>query len=157
MTLQERFDEKYQIVEPGGCWVWTGAMDKKGYGAFSYKGQNSKAHRVSWEIHHGPIPRGKGYHGTCVCHTCDNRLCVNPAHLFLGTMADNQRDMVEKGRCHSYGKPGEANGYSKLTQLQVKKIRRLGGNVFQREIARRFGVSQTQIQRILSREAWPHV
>lgn len=97
--LQKRFSEKYKVDESTGCWVWNACKDTKGYGLFqmgqrptgSYKA--SAAHRVSWQIHKGEIPKGMN-----VLHKCDNPPCVNPDHLFLGTQQDNTNDMIKKGR-----------------------------------------------------------
>ena len=81
-----------------GCWEWQGAISRAGYGFFSVNRKLRTAHRVSYEMCVGDIPEGTGYHGTCVMHICDNRRCVNPSHLRLGTQRDNLNDMVAKGR-----------------------------------------------------------
>lgn len=79
--------------EDTGCWEWQNSLDDWGYGIIRYNGAMRKVHRVSWELHNGPIPSG-----LLVCHHCDNTVCANPSHLFLGTNKDNRDDMVKKGR-----------------------------------------------------------
>ena len=106
------------------------------------------AHRVAYELANGPIPKGEGYHGTCVCHRCDNPGCVNPAHLFLGTSSDNAIDMTQKGRQHK----------AKLQVEQIAAIRHLGNEGhLHREIAERFGISREAISQVLRGERWGHV
>lgn len=97
-TPGERFDAKVDKSGPGGCWVWTGKRSREGYGRFSLDGRLVNAHRWSWERAVGPIPNG-----LLVCHHCDNPPCVNPEHLFVGTIQDNTRDMLAKGRGNTRG------------------------------------------------------
>ena len=152
MTLQERFDSKVIAIGAGCCWLWTGAVSTDGYGLIGRDstGRLVRAHRASWELHRGPIPKGEGYHGTCVCHHCDNRLCVNPEHLFLGSHADNVADATRKGRVAS----GESHHFAKLMNAQVAEIRALGGAMLQSEIADKFDVDPSLISKIANGKIW---
>ena len=150
-SLKERFWEKVIVKGPDVCWEWKGGCNNYGYGAFwSFHNKVEGAHRVSWKLHNGPIPRGM-----CVLHHCDNPLCVNPAHLFLGTKADNTKDMMLKGRQPAISMirhPGESNGRAKLTEKEVRIIR---GKLYSGSIlAREYGVSQSQICRIIKGNTW---
>lgn len=121
-----------------GCWEWEGGRNSRGYGTVWFNGAVVQAHRAAWELTNGPIPADDTYHGVCVCHSCDNPKCCNPQHLFLGSNADNMKDMARKGR-----------GRKKLTAEQIVEIRGLLLlKTSQREIARRFGVSQSIISNI---------
>lgn len=102
-----------------GCWNWTGATRTDGrYGILGLAGKFWLAHRAAWFLFKGKHPRAH-----CVCHTCDNGLCVNPSHLFLGTQGDNVRDMENKRRAKHPA--GEKHGRSKLSWKDVRKMRRL--------------------------------
>lgn len=158
MTLADRFWAKVDRRGPDECWLWTASVNSSGYGRIGLgkRGQGSiSAHRLSYELANGPIPDGEGYHGTCVLHRCDTPACVNPAHLFLGTQADNLTDAAEKGRMH----PGEAHGMARLTESQIREIRRLYKPyvVPRRVLAERFGVADTTIQAIIEQRSWAHV
>lgn len=130
------------------CWPWTGSK-VSGYGCVGWNGKIRKAHRVAWEITHSECPTGD------VLHTCDNPVCCNPNHLFLGTHADNMSDMVRKGR--SSRKFGEANGRAVLTSEQVRVIRATyaAGGISQQALANQFGVHQTAISKIVRHISWP--
>src|SRR3990167_10382249 len=116
---RERF---WKYVEKGeGCWEWIGSKEGiKGYGVLRLNNKNVRVHRFSYELHKGRIPKDNSYHGVCVLHTCDNPPCVNPKHLFLGSNADNIKDMVKKMR----NTLGEKNGMHKLKTEQVRQIRK---------------------------------
>lgn len=141
MTFQERFNAKYEIVEPGGCWVWMAAVNALGYGVFYDQRiqRNILARRVSWTIHSGSISEG-----LCVLHTCDVPPCVNPAYLWVGTNADNTADMLRKGRAAC----GASNGNTKLTSEEVAQIRQIGRSMAQCKIGMMFGVSGAHIANI---------
>lgn len=124
-----------------------GAIQSKGYGSVGIKpGKTALSHRVAFEIYNGEIP--KGMH---VLHRCDNRRCVNPAHLFLGTNNDNVRDMVQKGRQAN----GEKNGRSKLTYEQVDLIRKMHNTGYSSgKIAKVYGVCSSNIRNIVRGDYW---
>ncbi len=135
-TLAERFDAKFIAIGTGGCMIWTAATTSDGYGYIRAWGRMERAHRISWVMHKGPIPAGLQ-----VLHRCDNPLCVNPGHLFLGTHAENMRDMAKKGRAAS----GDVNGNTKLTDIEVAEIRTMAGKMLQREIAALYGVNKNHV------------
>jgi hypothetical protein len=146
-----RFWSKVAIHDAGECWEWQGPVSS-GYGNFSVGGKRSPdyrqwlAHRYSWVLSNGPIPEGMN-----VCHKCDNRLCVNPSHLFLGTTADNVADKVGKDRQAQ----GESSGGSKLTAKQIAEIVDLyNAGALQREIGSLKGITQASVSSVLRRETW---
>jgi hypothetical protein len=141
------------VLKTESCWLWTGAKNKDtGYGVFVVATKHlMSAHRFSWELHNGPIPEGKW-----VLHDCpggDNRACVNPSHLFLGTNTDNMRDASRKGTIQH----GETHCFAKLTDAQVLEIRNLLGSKSQRKIGDRFGVSASTIDDIGKGRTWRHL
>jgi hypothetical protein len=116
LPMEERFWRKVNKTE--GCWLWTDKPNAYGYGLINEFGKNGKrwfAHRYSWFLHNGEIPKSNNYHGTVVRHKCDNRLCVNPDHLELGTQKDNVRDMDARGRRVSNPKSGSDHWKRKRT------------------------------------------
>jgi hypothetical protein len=141
--MEERFWRKVNVRGPDECWEWTGERTKGGYGSFKMDGKRYGAHRLSYELHNGVHPGS-----LFVCHKCDNRACVNPAHLFLGTTADNMLDMVRKGRQDK-----------KLTDeqvIQIRLLRKAGASL--KAIAAKFGVTPmliSYIHRGLSRKHVP--
>lgn len=154
-NLQRRFWAKVKMGGPDECWLWKGCKNSSGYGQISRGGRPTLmlyVHRVSYQIHHGPIPEGKE-----VCHRCDVRLCVNPAHLFAGTRSDNMCDMLRKGR----GKPpkGMRNFKHKFTDDQVREIRRerREKGTHYRVFADRYGVELNTIWLMCQRKSWKHV
>lgn len=144
----KRFWDKVNIRDKDACWEWQAAT-AKGYGAIRIDGRLRGAHQVSWELHnHQTVPDGM-----FVLHECDNRSCVNPHHLFLGTHQDNMDDMYAKGR--RIAASGESSGSSKLTHSQVEQIRRLSPKHSRRELAHMFGVkAHATINKILSGKTW---
>ena len=145
MTPYEKLDARTDKSRgPGGCWLWT-ASTIRGYGQIRNGHKTLKAHRVAYERAYGPVPDGM-----CVCHRCDVPACVNPAHLFLGTYADNNQDRSQKGR--TARQRGEAHGMARLTEKQIAEIRSATGT--QRDIGLRFGISQSHVSNIRNGHNW---
>lgn len=153
-TLRERFETKYAIAA-SGCWEWTAYIDPHGYGRINIDHKSRSAHRVSYELHVGPIPRGEGYHGIEVMHKCDNRRCVNPDHLQAGTHQQNILDAVLKGRIVMKRRRGEEVGNARLTEADVLRIR--ADPRPQRAIARDFSLSFQHVNAIKVGKRWGHL
>lgn len=161
-TTAERFAAKVARGGADECWLWQGALNNFGYGKFGLSlgelGEPKKssivAHRVAWRLENGPIPTG-----LCVCHRCDNPRCVNPAHLFLGTKAENTRDMLAKGRDRQPLRRGIEVHNALLTDDRVREIRRMlaARTGTHRQIGALFGVRKSAISGIASGTSWSHV
>ena len=148
--LEQRFWEKVNRSSDG-CWEWIGGVVQgTGYGIFRIGRKVERSHRVSWELANGPIPNG-----LFVCHRCDNRICVNPSHLFLGTHSDNMADMASKGRSPN----GESHKDAKLSRDGVLCVRALWetGKLTKKAISELFCVDPSTISRVLSGGQWRHV
>lgn len=132
------------------CWPWLRPPTPgTGYGQARVAGRHLLAHRLAWSFTHGPVPLGM-----FVLHKCDVRLCVNPNHLFLGTQADNVRDMIAKGR----QAVGAATRSTPLTDALVREMRTLrAAGTPHRDLCNRFGVSEPTVSRICNRVTWRHV
>ncbi len=154
VTLRKRFESK--IRRTRGCWHWTASPGTAGYGQIGVGGRAGRpvgAHRVAWELYRGAIPDG-----LFVLHSCDNKLCVKPAHLFLGTQLDNIHDMMSKGRDVRNAPKGERAGLAKLTNQDVRRIRKLyATGRTQYELAEQFDVGQSTISSITRRQTWTHI
>lgn len=161
--LNDRFWTKVLVSDPNDCWEWLAVKNNKGYGMFRPGGLAEKrlAHRLSWEHHNRALKDGE-----CVLHSCDNPGCVNPAHLRVGSMKDNSRDCVERGRhkCVLPGTPpphykGEENPMAKMSDAIVKEYRaRLAnGTVSLRGLARESRLNVKTLSNMRDGKTWKHV
>jgi hypothetical protein len=149
-TAEERFDSRYSVA-PNGCWIWHGTISAgrrgMGYGELRVHSKITKAHRYSYMRFTGPIPEGR-----LICHHCDNPLCVNPAHLFVGTQQDNMDDMAAKGRNNQ--PRGERSGRTYLSNDDVLAIWKSKGRLWPREAARLYRASIATVANIRSGRTW---
>lgn len=151
LSAKERLNKFIKVNEENQCWIWTGGKNKKGYGSLSYNGKTTIAHRLSYELYIGQIPNEM-----LICHHCDTPSCINPGHLFLGTNLDNSNDKFSKGRNKS--SPGQRNGNSKLTDDQVRSIKKkLKNGVKVSDISKQYEVSETNISYIKKEKTWSHI
>lgn len=149
MNILNRFIEK--VEKTPTCWIWKGSKFTSGYGDLSFFPSERRAHRASWVIHYGKIP--KGLH---VLHKCDVKDCVNPEHLFLGTHRENMQDMVRKGRRPKIF--GTRHGMSKLTEKDILNIRALDKKSISRlEISKQFNITKENVGYIVRRVTWTHI
>ncbi len=152
-TIEERFWEKVDKRGSDECWLWT-ASSSQGYGRLWNGKRPEGAHRISFRIHGGEIPDGQH-----VLHRCDNPPCVNPAHLFVGTSADNMADKVAKGRLRVGSTSGESHPRALLSQLDVLSIREKAhlGSATWAQMAASLGVSVAAICDVVTRRSWAHL
>lgn len=144
-----RFWGRVDRTDLFGCWSWQGPRRPDGYGIASLGGQTTPAHRVAWILANGSIPAGR-----VLRHDCDNRACCNPAHLQLGTHAENIADKVSRGRQAK----GEGNGRAVLTVADVRAIRAAhASGLGPAAIAAAYPVSKRAVVKIVDRETWRHV
>ena len=138
-----------------GCWIWQGACDKAGYGAIKYRGRKINTHRLSLMANLGVSELPKGMD---VMHTCNCRQCVNPSHLKLGTRSENMKHAHEDGRGYDFIAHGEEHACSKLSESDVREIRRLREKGLSLEsIARRYGVAKRTVFGVVSGSSWKHI
>lgn len=154
--LKKSFEK--HVLRQEGCWSWKGPITKSGYPVMSCRPEigSDRGHKASWLIHKGEIPQYM-----CVCHSCDNPICTNPDHLWLGTHQENNDDKMNKGRNRWAPPPvkkGEENASSKLKEEQVREIKAfLKSGRSSYSLGKQFGVAKITIQRINRGETWAHV
>ena len=140
-----------KIVNKDECVNWTGAKNQSGYPIKWLNGKAQMYLRYKWMLEHGDIPPGR-----CICHHCDNPSCINPDHIFLGSYADNMRDMIAKGRArYAYG---IHHGRSKMNPEKVLEIRKKHeAGMMIKDLCTEYGMSRTGIHKIVYRITWKHV
>ena len=147
---KKQFWSRIATGSPDECWPWQGFKNRKGYGQTAWMGKVLLAHRVALSLSDGDWESR-----LLVCHICDFPACCNPAHLWRGTVGDNTRDMVAKGRQVHPRAKGEKNGWSKLTEDAVRNIR--SSELGRVQLAEKYGVTKTYINQIRRRDSWRHI
>lgn len=144
-----RLIEKVTVDPKSGCWLHPGGVTKAGYAQDNWRSKREDAHRVSFRAFNGDIPDDMQ-----VCHSCDVKICINPKHLFLGTVQVNADDKVSKDRqCR-----GETRPLAKLTEADVRKIRLLAAEgVSHTELAKMFNYARANVTRLVNGKIWKHV
>lgn len=148
LSIDERFHERVASPDENGCMLWTHSTDSKGYGRLWYEGGRIGAHRLAWEIHHGiPVPEGMQ-----VNHHCDNPLCCNPAHLYVGSQADNMQDMADRDRSLK----GEKHPNTNLTARQVAMIRYryAEGGISHQQLADAYHIGRSTVGQLIRGDRW---
>lgn len=158
LSVAERFHDKYEPIPWTGCWVWTAATKEHGYGVLG-RGKRSqgliKAHRLSFLLHKGKIPRGQ-----VVMHECNNPSCVNPDHLKAGTRKENQQYMVKCNRHKTPDNRGEKAKWSKLNEAAAREILNAYATKTKgtgTELAKKFNVSRSAIYEIWNGKNWAYL
>lgn len=150
---EESLLARLPVGDPADCWLWPLAKTKRGYGLLRHNKRAYYTHRVAYLAFKGPVPADLD-----VCHTCDNPACCNPDHLWLGTAADNAKDMMNKGRGRQTCLRGEASPRAILSEERALAILKLAlSGMNQQAIARQFGVSQSCVMLIKTRRNWKHL
>jgi hypothetical protein len=150
-SVLKKFEDKFTRRGQRSCWPWHATRTAKGYGRVNIQRTYFLAHRVAYVLYKGPIPDGVGFHGTCLLHRCDNPECVNPNHMFFGTVEENNNDMARKNRS-AYGVRANT---AKLDDEKVRAIRTSSATVA--SIARMYGVGWSCVHKIRERETWRRV
>jgi hypothetical protein len=149
MKTRKPIEKRIEIIPWSGCWIWMGWLDENGYGNLKNpnNGKRLRAHRWSYELHHGQIPTGK-----IICHTCDIPSCVNPNHLYAGTVLENNLDRKRRNRGGQLKISGELSKVRKLTKADVLEIRNSDGTLA--SISKKFGIGISQVHRIKTNQQW---
>ena len=153
--LIQRMLIERSVVDDKGCWNWTWCKSSDGYGRVTIDYKVTLAHRLSYRVFNGEFPDEM-----FICHHCDNPSCINPDHLFVGTMSDNMKDAYDKGILHPphQFKKGDPNVNRKLSNEQVKEIKRLMGLGYQqKQVAKIFNVSPTTVMRIVKKRMYKEI